>query len=119
MTAPVCRLIKALYGHPEAGGHWERHLAAIVVQLGGELIRDHPSCFWFADQRLMLTIYVDDLLLSGPEELHDAFWGRLGEHVTIEKPENLERFLGRQHTRLECERLDINLFNYFASPLEA
>ena len=23
---PMCRLDKALYGHPESGGHWERHL---------------------------------------------------------------------------------------------
>mgnify|MGYP003332317116 FL=1 len=23
---PMCRLYKALYGHPEAGGHWEKHL---------------------------------------------------------------------------------------------
>ena len=25
MNRPVVKLIKALYGHPEAGGHWERH----------------------------------------------------------------------------------------------
>ena len=25
---PMCRLVKALYGHPESGGHWEAHLAS-------------------------------------------------------------------------------------------
>ena len=30
LRRPVCRLLKALYGHPEAGAHWERHLRRIV-----------------------------------------------------------------------------------------
>ena len=38
MRRPVCRLIKALYGHPEAGGHWERHLEKIVIALGGAAV---------------------------------------------------------------------------------
>ena len=28
MTDPVCRVHKALYGHPDAPGVWERHLEA-------------------------------------------------------------------------------------------
>ena len=35
MKRPVIRMNKALYGHPEAGGHWERHLAKIATQMGG------------------------------------------------------------------------------------
>ena len=45
----------------------------------------------------MLTVYVDDLLLSGPEGAHDAFWQLLGSKVKIGEPENLDRFLGRKH----------------------
>ena len=39
---PMCRLVKALYGHPEAGGHWERHLTQAVKWTGGEPSRE-PS----------------------------------------------------------------------------
>ena len=39
----VCRLLKALYGHPEAGGHWERHLKSINIKMGGVKVPLHPS----------------------------------------------------------------------------
>ena len=43
---PVSRLLKALYGHPEAGAHWERHLAQIIRSMGGQVLPAHPSCFF-------------------------------------------------------------------------
>ena len=33
----------------------------------------HPSSFWFPKERLLLTVYVDDLLLRGPAENHEPF----------------------------------------------
>ena len=115
MDKPCCRLIKALYGHPESGGHWERHLTKIVVQLGGVPIDNHPSCFWFKDKGLLLIIYVDDLLLAGPASEHEPFWKVLASRVNIEPPEELERFLGRLHIKQECERLDYDLIEAFVS----
>ena len=47
--------------------------------------------------KLLLTVYVDDLLLSGPEGAHEAFWKLLGSKVKIGDPELLDRFLGRKH----------------------
>ena len=45
---PVVLLVKALYGHPEAGGHWERHLKGIISRLGGDRrtssFNRHASC---------------------------------------------------------------------------
>ena len=67
---PVCLLVRALYGHPEAGAHWEQHLRKIVVGLGGKAVESHPSTFWFENSKLMLTIYVDHLMVSGPAEAH-------------------------------------------------
>ena len=95
---PMCFLRKALYGHPESGGHWERHLTEAIVSLGGEPVPNHPSTFWMPSSRLLLTVYVDDLLLSGPSGAHKAFWTKLGAHpINIEDPEPLDRFLGRTH----------------------
>jgi len=97
---PMCRLIKALYGHPESGGHWERHLEEAITAIGGEKIEGHQSSFYFKDSRLVLTVYVDDLLLAGPTEEHDAFWQKLRfgpNPIKLEDPEPLNRFLGREH----------------------
>ena len=30
---PVVPLLKALYGHPESGALWEKHLASILTEL--------------------------------------------------------------------------------------
>ena len=98
---PCCRLIKALYGHPDSGAHWEAHLTEAIIANGGKLVPTHPSTFWFPDQRLLLTVYVDDLLLSGPVAQHSRFWQRLRngpKAIKLDDPEPLDRFLGRSHT---------------------
>ena len=100
---PMCRLNKALYGHPESGAHWEKHLESAIVSLGGEPVENHPSSYWFPDSKLLLTVYVDDLLLAGPAEAHDKFWDDLrygDEPISLEDPEPLSRFLGREHTEV-------------------
>ena len=109
----------ALYGHPEAGGHWERHLEKIVIQLGGAAVPSHPSCYFFSKTRLLLVVYVDDLLLSGPADEHERFWKSLRAEVDTEAPEDLDRYLGRHHSFEECQRLPYNLLEAFKSPVEA
>ena len=96
-TKPMCLLQKALYGHPESGAHWEQHFTEIILRLGGEKVRDHPSLFWFPKTRLLLTVYVDDLLLSGPSGNHDMFWKELQQHVKLDTVGPMDRFLGRNH----------------------
>ena len=96
----MCLLDKALYGHPESGAHWEAHLTESVVSLGGIAVQNFPSTFWFEKERLLLTVYVDDLLLSGPAANHQALWDRLRygpRPIHMEEPEPLDRFLGRGH----------------------
>ena len=52
---PIVLLLRALYGHPEAGGLWElRKSRNILATLGS------------------LPTHVDDLTLSGPQEEHQA-----------------------------------------------
>ena len=94
---PYCRLLKALYGHPESGAHWERHLTSAVRSIGGTAVEGHPSSFYFSEKSLLLTVYVDDLLLSGPSEAHSSLWSALKKVVQLDEPEPLNRFLGRAH----------------------
>ena len=93
----MCLLDRALYGLPESGAHWEKHFTDIVLKVGGQKVPDHPSLFWFPETRLLLTVYVDDLLLSGPTQHHDEFWEELKKHVNIDSVGLLDRFLGRSH----------------------
>ena len=94
---PVVLLLRARYGHPEAGGLWEQHLKVVLRQLGGEEIQEYPGNFWFPKQCLMLSTYVDDLTLSGPQEEHQSFWAELTSLVDVEPPEPVYRALGRNH----------------------
>ena len=119
MKRPVVQLKKALYGHPEAGGHWERHLEAIIKKLGGKAVKDHPSCFWFPDPLfLFMIVYVDDLFLSGPAGKHAEMWKALGAEVNLEPAEDLDRYLGRHHHFQPFNRLDYSLIDHFVSPVE-
>ena len=94
---PVVLLIKALYGHPDAGGLWEQHLKVIIKNLGGQEVTEYPGNFFFPDTKLLLSTYVDDLTLAGPADQHDAFWNKLTSVVDIEPPEPIYRILGRNH----------------------
>ena len=58
--------------------------------IGGTSVDNHPSSFYFAQSKMLLTVYVDDMMLAGPDGGHDEIWA-------LEDPESLERFLGRTH----------------------
>ncbi len=48
---------------------------------------------------MLLTVYVDDLLLSGPADVHQAIRDLLKSKgkINIEDPDPLDRLLGRKH----------------------
>ena len=47
---PVVPLLRALYGHPDSGGYWERHCDKAVGECGFERIPDWPSTYWNAKE---------------------------------------------------------------------
>ena len=64
---PVIELLQALYGHPEAGSHWQQQCEeAIKKHMNAVPIEEYRSTFLFPDfDRLCLCIYVDDFILAG------------------------------------------------------
>jgi hypothetical protein len=95
-------LVKSLYGHPEAGAHWERHLHAILKSLGGEMSPEHPgNNYCFKETKLLLSLYVDDFTLAGPQHQHERFWKQLIELIELDPPEPLSRVLGRHHDKVK------------------
>ena len=93
---PVVPLDKALYGHPESGWHWDARFREIMGLLGGVADNDNQSN-WTFPNGLLLTLYVDDILLSGPSHLHEPFWQKLSGYLDIEDPADVDRCLGRKH----------------------
>ena len=98
---PMVRLIKALYGHPESGAHWEKHFEEIPRDpkncFDAVSVEAHPTTYWIPKEKLLLTVYVDDLLLVGPKAAHAAFWDKLRDMVEIEEVAPITRILGRHH----------------------
>ena len=85
MKKPVCRLLKALYGHPDAGTYWEEHCHEHTLSVGFHAVEDGwVSCYWHDELRLFLIIYVDDFKLSGPVNDIKQGWALLRKSLVIE-----------------------------------
>ena len=64
---PVVPLPKVLYGHPESGALWEKHLASILTELKWKKCDSHPG-IWIHASGAVLAVYVDDLLMVAPRD---------------------------------------------------
>ena len=69
----------------------------------------NPSSFFMPKLGLLLTVYVDDLLLSGPAGNHDKFLQLITDkkvgNIRVEDPETFDRFLGRRHVTLKSKSI--------------
>ena len=98
MKRPVCRLLRNLYGHPQAGNGWEKHLFKMLVSVGAVPIG--PVCssvFRVAEDDLTIIVYVDDLIIVGPEEKAKSFMDKLSKVVDVDPPEVMDKYLGCRH----------------------
>ena len=94
-SKPVVRLIKALYGHPDAGTMWEKHCDQAVKKLGFVPIGPNwPSMYYYAKLNLLLVVYVDDLKLAGPEGNLSKGWTMLRSLLNIGPETDFGMYLG-------------------------
>ena len=61
---PVCCLRPALYGHPESGVLWDKHLSAILTRLGWVRQEVRPGLWLHMATGAILMVYVDDLMMA-------------------------------------------------------
>jgi len=94
---PVCPLIRALYGHPDAGGYWEKHCEAHLLKCGFEPVKEWRSCFWHERLQLFLVVYVDDFKLAGPKTSFEEAWKLIRAGVKMGDPEEVGHYLGCRH----------------------
>ena len=95
---PVVPLRRALYGHPESGALWEKHLSEILISLGWSKVDSHPG-IWFQEQHdAVLAVYVDDLLMVAPPKVEMKLWDDIAAKVSFdEDPSPIGKFLGAHH----------------------
>ena len=65
----------------------------------------------------MLTLYVDDIVLSGPSNGQAEFWQELQRHLELEEPGPVDRVLGRKHVikRGDVTKMYHNMAEYSAN----
>ena len=111
MRRPCTKLHKSLYGHPESGGHWGLKFKSLMTQMNGVESALFPSNFIIKKWGLLVTLYVDDIVVSGPSENHQFFWSELEKHLQFEPPQEVTKVLGRTHLIQEGEvQLDMHDF---------
>jgi len=65
----VCKLLKPLYGLKQSGREWYKKLDGFITENGGKRTPADPCVYVFgeADKRVILVIYVDDLILASKD----------------------------------------------------
>ena len=92
---PVCRLVKVLYGHPDAGAMWEQHCHTAVQKVGFKPLGDEwPSLYFHPEMKLLLVIYIDDLKMAGPTAQLPKGWSMLRQELRLEEDKPLGLYLG-------------------------
>ena len=96
---PMVPLILALYGHPDSGGIWEKHLNKEIGSKGWQHILPDvwQSIFYHPEFECILVVYVDDFKLAGPTDKIDAAWKNLRSAINLGDPEPYDRYFGCHH----------------------
>ena len=102
-SRPVCRLRKALYGHPQSDRKWEKYLGSKLRKLGWRPSEGNPGT-WLRELpgekglNACLVTYVDDLLLIAPKDVATKFWRDIEKEVEFKESEApIGRYLGANH----------------------
>ena len=74
MEDPVVPLERNLYGHPLAGLLWERQFENILLKHGWEKIQNWECLFVHREKGLFLSVYADDIKLTGKKQNIDPMW---------------------------------------------
>ena len=101
MKDPVCPLISALCGHPDAGTCWEKYCDTQLRKGGSLPIMNWSGCYRHTSLRAVLTVYVDDFKLAVHKDDEAKAWSIIRKAVKLEDPSRLKQYLGFTHRVLE------------------
>jgi hypothetical protein len=114
-TRPVCRLRLNLYGHPLAGLFWEKHCRKALLECGFEPVTGWECLYKHTEEKLFLSVYVDDFKMAGNKANLAKMWKKLGTLLELEPPtpfdENVYLGCGQQNieapSQLTKEKLEL------------
>jgi hypothetical protein len=107
ISNPVFRLRRPLYGWSRSGNIWESHLSDSLVSIKHDGVNGNdywkpvehwPQTFWKLGAKgkvIILTVYVDDFILSGPGSSLE--WPSIRRVVRTTNPTEVGRVLGVHH----------------------
>ena len=96
---PVCRLLRALYGHPHAGNFWADKLGSELKKLGFSTIEGWSAVYTIKMEDgfvAIFVVYVDDLVMYGSPKVHEVIQ-RIRKTIDMEDPGDLQKYLGCIH----------------------
>ena len=99
------KLKKAMYGLKGAPKAWQDHFAKVIVSLGFVRLRSDANVYVDFVTKIVILVYVDDLLLFGTLKSIMALYETLDKHFviritgTLDKDNDTVKFLGRILTR--------------------
>ena len=103
MEDPVVPLERNLYGHPLAGLLWERHFEKVLLKYGWEKVSNWECLFVHREKGLFLSVYVDDIKLSGKKQNIDPMWKVLNKEVDLGEPTSFLDHVYLGCTQRQCE----------------
>ena len=92
----VCRLKKALYGLKHASRAWYEIIDKYLSSLGFSKNEANPNLYYKKDEddKIILILYVDDLLITGDDHLIDQYKKDLIKEFDMKDLGLLRCFLG-------------------------
>lgn len=70
----------------------------MVKRVGIEAVEPSPSCYYHSSWKLLLTVYVGDFKMSGPDQFMGVAWTCLKTHLGHDDPVAAHVNIGRNHS---------------------
>ena len=112
MEDPVVPLERNLYGHLLAGLLWERQFEKVLLEYGWDKFPNWECLFVDRGKGLFLSVYVDDLKLTGKKENIGPMWKILMKDVDLGEPTSFLDNVNLGCTQRQCEISKDTVDNY-------
>lgn len=117
---PICKLEKALYGLRQSGLKWYQKLSQKLKEMGLEPSKLDPCLFLSRNKSIMVTVYVDDLLIAtNDKKLLNQIKKSLAETFEMKDLGKVSKYVGIEFKQdMKQGKITINQKEYIESVLK-
>jgi hypothetical protein len=109
----VLQLKKSLYGLKQAPRIWYLLLCSVILNLGFRPLETDPSIYFSSKLGVFLAVYVDDILIFGPDESTcENIFRQLNQHFAMKNLGYPKTFLGLNITGKNDGSISLNQRGY-------